>query len=81
MPTVTTKPADTQLMSGADILVKSLVDHGVDVLFAYPGGASMPCTSPSPNTPASCGPFCHGMNKAARSRLKVTRAPPESRAW
>src|SRR4051812_11923218 len=42
MPTATTKPADTQLMSGADILVKSLVDHGVDVLFAYPGGASMP---------------------------------------
>jgi len=30
------------MMSGADILVKSLVDHGVDVLFAYPGGASMP---------------------------------------
>jgi acetolactate synthase-1/2/3 large subunit len=29
-------------MSGADILVKSLVDHGVDVIFAYPGGASMP---------------------------------------
>ncbi len=38
-----TKPAvDTQLMTGADILVKSLVDHGVEVLFAYPGGASMP---------------------------------------
>ncbi|WP_153555781.1 biosynthetic-type acetolactate synthase large subunit [Roseimaritima sediminicola] len=34
--------ADTQLMTGADILVKSLVDHGVDVLFAYPGGCSMP---------------------------------------
>ena len=32
----------SQLMSGADILVKSLVDHGVEVLFAYPGGASMP---------------------------------------
>ncbi|MEE2643040.1 MAG: biosynthetic-type acetolactate synthase large subunit [Planctomycetota bacterium] len=29
-------------LSGADILVKSLVDHGVDVIFAYPGGASMP---------------------------------------
>ncbi|QEG41815.1 biosynthetic-type acetolactate synthase large subunit [Roseimaritima ulvae] len=39
----TTKAAtDTQLMTGADILVKSLVDHGVDVLFAYPGGCSMP---------------------------------------
>src|SRR5215212_10677089 len=29
-------------MSGSDILVKSLVDHGVEVLFAYPGGCSMP---------------------------------------
>ena len=33
---------DSRLMTGADILVKSLVDHGVEVLFAYPGGASMP---------------------------------------
>ncbi len=32
----------TQVMTGADILVKSLVDHGVDVIFAYPGGCSMP---------------------------------------
>ena len=41
MPTLT--PAtETQLMNGADILVKSLVDHGVEVLFAYPGGCSMP---------------------------------------
>src|SRR5215217_7977833 len=29
-------------MSGADILVESLIRHGVDVVFAYPGGASMP---------------------------------------
>ena len=41
MPTLT--PAtQTQLMTGADILVKSLVDHGVEILFAYPGGCSMP---------------------------------------
>lgn len=39
MATTTSK---SQLMSGADILVKSLVDHGVEILFAYPGGASMP---------------------------------------
>jgi acetolactate synthase I/II/III large subunit len=32
----------TKVMSGADILVKSLVDHGVEVIFAYPGGCSMP---------------------------------------
>jgi acetolactate synthase-1/2/3 large subunit len=29
-------------LSGADILVQCLVNHGVDVVFAYPGGASMP---------------------------------------
>ena len=29
-------------MSGADIIVQSLIQHGVDVVFAYPGGASMP---------------------------------------
>ena len=32
----------TQVMTGADILVESLVQHGVDVIFAYPGGCSMP---------------------------------------
>jgi acetolactate synthase-1/2/3 large subunit len=29
-------------MSGADILVHTLIRHGVEVVFAYPGGASMP---------------------------------------
>jgi acetolactate synthase-1/2/3 large subunit len=32
----------TQPQSGADILVQCLINHGVDVVFAYPGGASMP---------------------------------------
>ena len=31
-----------ELTSGADILVQALVNHGVDTIFAYPGGASMP---------------------------------------
>src|SRR6266568_6530344 len=29
-------------LTGADILVQCLVKHGVEVVFAYPGGASMP---------------------------------------
>ena len=41
MSTTSAAP-NTKVMTGADILVKSLVDHGVEVLFAYPGGASMP---------------------------------------
>src|SRR3981081_3799159 len=32
--------ADTPKMNGADILVESLIRHGVDTIFAYPGGAT-----------------------------------------
>ncbi|MEM9187179.1 MAG: biosynthetic-type acetolactate synthase large subunit [Planctomycetota bacterium] len=38
-PSTSTK---AELTSGADILVQSLVNHGVDTIFAYPGGCSMP---------------------------------------
>jgi len=44
-PNVTTvikSSAAKGLQCGADILVQSLVNHGVEVIFAYPGGASMP---------------------------------------
>jgi acetolactate synthase I/II/III large subunit len=34
--------AEPTLLCGSDILVQCLVNHGVDVVFAYPGGASMP---------------------------------------
>ena len=30
------------VICGADVVVESLIAHGVDVIFAYPGGASMP---------------------------------------
>jgi acetolactate synthase I/II/III large subunit len=39
-PSAGAKPAAP--MTGADILVESLIRHGVDTVFAYPGGASMP---------------------------------------
>src|SRR5437764_179270 len=38
----TPPPSTTKPMSGAQILVQCLLNHGVDVVFAYPGGASMP---------------------------------------
>jgi acetolactate synthase-1/2/3 large subunit len=42
-PTSTPTPtAAGTPMSGADILVEALIRHGVDTVFAYPGGASMP---------------------------------------
>lgn len=42
MSIATTTASGTEIMTGADILVRSLVEHGVEVIFAYPGGCSMP---------------------------------------
>ena len=42
MATIEKKQTKGELTSGADILVQSLVNHGVEMIFAYPGGASMP---------------------------------------
>lgn len=35
------KPAATQQVNGADVVVEALIREGVDVIFAYPGGASL----------------------------------------
>ncbi|MCK5908008.1 MAG: acetolactate synthase large subunit, partial [Flavobacteriales bacterium] len=32
----------TVTMSGADAIINSLIDEGVDYIFGYPGGANMP---------------------------------------
>jgi len=40
--TTPTRRPTASVQSGADILVESLIRQGVDVVFAYPGGASMP---------------------------------------
>jgi acetolactate synthase-1/2/3 large subunit len=42
MATASRPTATDTFVSGADVVVESLVRHGVDVIFAYPGGASMP---------------------------------------
>jgi acetolactate synthase-1/2/3 large subunit len=42
MATVSRPRASEAFVSGADVVVESLVRQGVDVIFAYPGGASMP---------------------------------------
>jgi acetolactate synthase I/II/III large subunit len=36
------QPANGRPTSGADIVVQSLVNHGVDTIFAYPGGSTIP---------------------------------------
>ena len=41
-PSTVLSAAASTALSGADILVQALVRQGVEVVFAYPGGASMP---------------------------------------
>jgi acetolactate synthase I/II/III large subunit len=42
MATASRPTTSTDFVSGADVVIESLIRQGVDVLFAYPGGASMP---------------------------------------
>jgi acetolactate synthase-1/2/3 large subunit len=42
MATASRSKATDAFVSGADVVVESLIRHGVEVIFAYPGGASMP---------------------------------------
>jgi acetolactate synthase-1/2/3 large subunit len=42
MATASASKATEAFASGADVVVESLVRQGVEVIFAYPGGASMP---------------------------------------
>ena len=42
MPKTSNVAAPAMQMSGADILIQSLVNAGVDIIFAYPGGFSIP---------------------------------------
>ena len=75
--TTTAQPPKT----GADVLVEGLVRHGVDVIFAYPGGASMPMHQALTRSGTRSAPFCPATNRAASSPPRGTPASPASRAW
>jgi len=34
--------AATKTMTGAEVIIRSLIDQGVEVVFGYPGGAVLP---------------------------------------
>jgi acetolactate synthase-1/2/3 large subunit len=41
-PIETKAPAETETMTGAEMVVRALIDQGVEVIFGYPGGAVLP---------------------------------------
>ena len=53
-PAMSEKSHDPNQMTGAAMIVRALIDHGVQHIFGYPGGAVLPIydcllyTSPSP---------------------------------
>ncbi|MEW6019691.1 MAG: hypothetical protein AB1760_16645, partial [Pseudomonadota bacterium] len=40
--TIDASATDQETLTGAEIVVRSLLDQGVEVLFGYPGGAVLP---------------------------------------
>ncbi len=42
MATASRPRTSDAVITGADVVVESLIEHGVEVIFAYPGGCSMP---------------------------------------
>ncbi|MEM8753052.1 MAG: acetolactate synthase 3 large subunit [Pseudomonadota bacterium] len=41
-PGATQAASQTQTLSGAEVVIKALIDQGVEVIFGYPGGAVLP---------------------------------------
>ena len=65
-----------KLMVGSDILVQCLVNQGVEVVFAYPGGASMPIHQSLTRFSDRLRTILRATSKAAASRPRATPAPP-----
>ncbi len=76
-PSHTTPGTTTAPMNGADILVECLIRHGVEVVFAYPGGARMPIHQALTQVAKTgSAPSCRGTSRAAASWPRATPAPP-----
>ena len=68
------------MVTGADIVVQSLINHGVEVIFAYPGGASMPLAPGAhARSRTSSARSCRGTSKgggfAAQGYARTTGKP------
>ena len=69
-------------ITGADVLVESMVRHGVDVVFAYPGGASMPMHQALTRYRQTESARSYLVtSKGASSPPRATPAPAASRGW
>ena len=65
--------------SGAERLLEALVQHGVDTIFGYPGGAALPLYDALYSQPR-CGTSWCAMSRPPCTRPKAMRAAPAGSA-
>ena len=68
-------------ISGAEIVIKALVDQGVDVIFGYPGGAVLPIYDALFKQNALRHILVRQEQAARCMRPKAMRARPARSAW
>jgi basic membrane lipoprotein Med (substrate-binding protein (PBP1-ABC) superfamily) len=68
-------------MTGAEIVVRALVDQGVDILFGYPGGAVLPIYDALFERAADSSTSWSATSRARPTRPRAMRGPPASAAW
>ena len=68
-------------LTGADVLVASLVRHGVEVIFAYPGGASMPMHQALTRIRDKIRTILPRHERGGSSRPRATPAPAARSGW
>ena len=72
------KSHDPNQMTGAAMIVRALIDHGVKHIFGYPGGAILPVYDALGDR--NCTTFWSATNKAPRTWRMATRAPADKSA-
>ncbi len=70
----------TETLTGAEILVRALVDQGVDTIFGYPGGAVLPIYDALFHEPRLHHVLVRH-EQGATHAARATPARPASRAW
>ena len=72
--------AQVDTISGAEMVVRALLDQGVEALFGYPGGAVLPIYDALFAEP-KLKHILVRHEQGATTPPRAMRAPPASRAW
>lgn len=69
-----------EMLSGAEMIVQSLINEGVEQIFGYPGGSVLDIYDALHEKPTKLNTFWFVTNKPQHIWLMAMRAPLENRA-